>query len=126
MMQKSISKTKVKKQLNRKTSPSVRDTIALALKNKSWNQIAKIISTPRRNHVSVNLLDIEKQTSIGDTVVVPGKVLSSGSLSKKIRICAISFSAVALQKIKKTKSEAVSLMEEIKNNPKAEGIKIIR
>lgn len=125
-MQKLISKTKVKRQLGKKTSPNLRDTIALALKNKGWNPVAKMISTSKRNHADVNLLDIEKQTSVGDTVVIPGKVLSSGEITKKIRICALSFSSSALQKIKKTKSEPIALAEEIKKNPKAEGIKIIR
>ncbi|MBI2631625.1 50S ribosomal protein L18e [Candidatus Pacearchaeota archaeon] len=125
-MREKISKTKLKMQLKRKTSSDLRNTISLALKNKNWNHIAKMLSTPTRNHATVNLTDIEIKTSVGDTVVIPGKVLSLGEISKKIRICALSFSSGALQKIKKTKSEIVSLAEEISKNPKAEGIKLIR
>ena len=121
-----LSKTKIKNQLKRKSSPEIRDTISLALKNKNWNNIAKMLSTPKRRRVQVNLLNIEKETSIGDTVVVPGKILSKGEITKKIRICALSYSATALQKIKKSKSDAVSIIDEIKKNPKAEGIKLIK
>lgn len=125
-MRKELSKTKLKMQMQRKTSSDLRSTISLALKNKNWNPIAQMLSTPTRNHAAVNLSDIEKKTSVGDTVVIPGKILSLGEISKKIRICALSFSSGALQKIKKTKSEIVSIAEEINKNPKAEGIKIIR
>ncbi|MEK6934137.1 MAG: 50S ribosomal protein L18e [Nanoarchaeota archaeon] len=121
-----LSKTKIKNQLKRKSSPEIRDTISLALKNKNWNNIAKMLSTPKRRRVQVNLLNIEKETSIGDTVVVPGKILSKGEITKKIRICALSYSATALQKIKKSKSDAVSIIDEIKKNPRAEGIKLIK
>ena len=121
-----LSKTKIKNQLKRKSSPEIRDTISLALKNKNWNNIAKMLSTPKRRRVQVNLLNIEKETSIGDTVVVPGKILSKGEITKKIRICALSYSATALQKIKKSKTDAVSIIDEIKKNPRAEGIKLIK
>ena len=85
-----------------------------------------MLSSSTRKYAAVNLFDIDKQVSVGDTVLILGKVLSSGDISKKIRVCALSFSVAALQKIKKAKSEAVLIAEEIKSNPKAEGIKIIK
>ena len=67
-----------------------------------------------------------KETEEGDTVVVPGKVLSNGEINKKIRIVALSFSKEAEEKLGKKKCEVVSILEEIKVNPKAEGIKILK
>ena len=40
-------------------------------------------------------------------------------------MCALGFSLAAREKLKKTKSEVVSINEEIKKNPKAEGIRIL-
>lgn len=74
----------------------------------------------------MNLKDIEKVTTEGDTVVVPGKVLGSGNVNKKVRICALNFSESAKEKLKESKGEIVTIIEEIKKNPKAEGIKILR
>ena len=121
-----ISKTKLKKHLRRKTNPSLTMTIFLAKKHKPWLPVAKLLAGSTRKHSSVNLTDIEKQTTTGDTVLIPGKILSKGDITKKVRICALGFSAMAKEKLKKTKSEAVSIMDEIKINPKAEGLKIIR
>ncbi|MBX4212122.1 50S ribosomal protein L18e [Candidatus Pacearchaeota archaeon] len=121
-----ISRTMIKARMHRKTNPSLAETILMAHKNKGWNEVAKLISTSTRNHSSVNLSDIDKNTKEGDTVIIPGKVLGSGNLTKKVRICSLAISESAKEKLKETKSEYVSIAEEIKINSKAQGIKIIR
>lgn len=70
--------------------------------------------------------DIDKQTSMGDIVLVPGRVLAMGEITKKIRICSFGISKEALERLNKTRSQWVSILDEIKKNPKAEGIKIIK
>ncbi len=124
-MKRTTSRTKIKKNLARKLSPEIVETIELALKHKPWTEIAKLLSSSTSKYSSINLKDIDKQTSPGDTVVIPGKVLGVGNLTKKLRICALGFSSSAREKAKSTSSELVSLAQEIKINQKAEGIKII-
>jgi len=121
-----ISNTKIKKRKSKKNSPEIVETIELAKKNSAWIEIAKLISGSRRKYSSVNLKTIESNSKEGDTIVVPGKVLGSGNVEKRIKVCAVSFSESAKEKIKKSKGEVVILVEEIKRNPKAEGIKMLR
>lgn len=121
-----LSQTKLKVRIQRKTSPELIELLRVARKNKAWQGLVKIISGPTRGYSSVNLERIDKNTTAGDTVVVPGKILSSGNLTKKVRICALSISKSALHKLKETKSEYCSIKDEIKLNSKAAGIKIIR
>ena len=85
-----------------------------------------MLSAPRRRKIQVNLEKIEKETKEGDTVIVPGKVLSQGDITKKIRVAALNFSSTAEKKLKSKKCELVSIKEEIKINPRAEGIKILK
>ncbi|MEI6849843.1 MAG: 50S ribosomal protein L18e [archaeon] len=120
-----ISKTKIKFNSKRKTNPEVAETLSAALKNKGWLKIAKLIASPRRKYSEVNLSEINKLTTSGDTVIIVGKVLSSGELAKKVRICAFNSSAKVAEKIKASKSEIVSILDEIKKNPKGEGLKLI-
>lgn len=120
-----ISKTKIKFNAKRKTSPAVTQALNIALKNKAWLKVAKMLSSPTRKFSKINLSEIDKVTSEGDTVVIVGKVLSNGNLTKKVRICALGFSKSTLDKLKKVKGEPVSIFDEIKKNPKGEGIKLL-
>jgi len=126
MVKSTISKTKLKERARKKTNPELAATILAAAKNAQWIKYAKILSSPTRKHISVNLSDIDKKASTGDTILVPGKVLSLGNLTKKVRICSFFISKPAKNKLKETKSEWVPILKEIKENPKAEGLKIIR
>ncbi len=121
-----ISRTKIKSRILKKTNPEIIETIKLALKNPEWLKIARILSASTRKYSSINLFEIDKGTTPGDTVIILGKVLSKGELTKKVRICALSISMEAKEKLKITKSEFVPLINEIKSNPKAEGVKILR
>lgn len=125
-MKKQISRTKIKSNLKRKTNPAMIELIRTAKKHAGWLTISRMLSGPSQNYQALNLSEIDKHSKEGDTIVVLGKVLSSGDVSKKLRICALSISSSAREKLKKTKSEFVTIAEEIKINPKAEGIKFIR
>lgn len=120
------SKTTIKHRTRNKTNPQIIEIVRLALKQKAWHTIAQAVSNSTKNYSSVNLKEIERQTKMGDIVIVIGKVLSSGNLTKKIRICSLGISKEAREKLKESKSEFASIADEIKKNPKAEGIKLIR
>ena len=120
------TKTKIEKQTKRKTNPELVQTILLAKKSKEWLAIANVLSGSRRNRIDINLEKIDEETKPGDTVVVPGKVLSLGEIDKKIRICALSFSGKAKEKLLNSKCEVVSILDEIKKNPKATGVTILK
>ena len=121
-----VSKTKIKFNLKRKTNPKTIDTITEAKKNKSWLPLAKIVSSSTRQYLSLNLDEIDEKSVEGDVIIIPGKVLGEGSVTKKIKICALAFSASALDKMKKSKVEGGFIIDEIKNNPTAKGVKILR
>lgn len=121
-----LSKTKLKLRVGRKNNPSVVDTLGLAIKNPAWKEVAALVSGPTRRYSSKNLFEIDAETKLGDTVVIVGKVLSKGELSKKVRICSLSISERALEKLKGSKSEFVSIAEEIEKNPKMEGVRVLR
>ena len=83
-----------------------------------WRRLAKELKKPARNKKGVNLYKINRYTRDGETAVIPGKVLSLGTISKKITIAAVSFSDTAKDKIKASGSKMISLKELIKQRPK--------
>jgi large subunit ribosomal protein L18e len=120
-----ISNTSIAKRIPRKMDSYIVDTIFAAKKQKKWNKIAQIVSGGRRRYSNVNIKRIDKEANEGDVIVVPGKILGVGNLTKKVKICALYFSESAHEKIKQGKSEAIKLVDEIKKNPEAQGVKIL-
>ena len=121
------TKTKIEKQSWKKSNPVLVETIRAAKKTGSdfWLRVAGILSGPRRIKTEINLNDVEEATKEGDSVVFPGKVLSQGEVSKKIAVIAFSFSEKAREKLLKNKSHVLSILEEIKKNPEAKGLRIL-
>ena len=119
------SKKTIKTRTRQKSNPEIMETIRLGLKQKAWLKIVQFISAGKRNYSSVNLKEIDTKATAGDTILILGKVLSSGNLSKKVKIVALSISDQAREKLKESKSEFVTVKDEIIKNPKGEGLKLI-
>jgi large subunit ribosomal protein L18e len=120
------SKAKIEKHLKKKTNSELVETLIAAKKNNGWQEVAGILSGPRRKRIGINLSDIEEKAKEGELVVVPGKILSMGELKKKVRIVALGFSFGAKEKLLKSKHETSTVLEEIKKNPEAKGVKILK
>jgi large subunit ribosomal protein L18e len=120
------SKTQIEKQLEKKTNPELVKTIIAAKKKKNWLEIASMLSSPRAKRINMNLSKINDEAKEGEIVVIAGKVLSQGDLDKKIKVVALSFSAMAKEKITKAKGEALTILEEIKKNPEAKNVRFLK
>ena len=106
-----ISKTQINKRMKLKTNSALAKVILLAKKHNL--EIAQLLSRPTRRRIKINLEQLNDSKE-GETLIIPGKVLGSGELRKKIKIIAWNFSKTALEKIKKTKSNFAFLSDEIK------------
>ncbi len=120
------SKTLIEKQIKRKLNPELVETVIAAKKNKPWLKVAAILSGRRKNRININLDKINKEIKDEKTIVIPGKVLSMGEIDKKIKLVALGFSESAKRKLLNTGCKMSSIIEEIKSNPEAKGIKIIK
>jgi large subunit ribosomal protein L18e len=90
-----------------------------------WKDIALRLEKSSKNWPVVNLDRISKYINDKETALIPGKVLSSGNLTKKVTIAAWSFSEKSYEKIKKAGGKAISIDKLIKDNPKGENIRIL-
>ena len=90
-----------------------------------WKDIAVRLEKPSRNWAEVNLNRISKYILDKETALVPGKVLATGDLTKKVSIAAWSFSEKSQEKIKKAGGKCMSIEELLKNNPKGKDIRIL-
>ncbi len=120
------SKTKISKQLEKKSNSKLMETILIGKKQEAWVPIIGILSGPRRKRICLNLDEIATNSKEGETVLIPGKVLSQGKIDKKLKVIALDFSEKAKEKLLSEKCQIAYIIDEIKSNPSAKGIKILK
>ena len=90
-----------------------------------WKRVAERLSKSKRRRIVVNISRISRYTKENDEVVVPGKVLGSGTIDHPVKVAAFAFSEQAKSKIIKAKGECLSIPELVQMNPKGSNVKII-
>ncbi|MBU3896725.1 MAG: 50S ribosomal protein L18e [Nanoarchaeota archaeon] len=93
-------------------------------KSKIKLDIAETLSKPRRQKIEVNLSQLQRVCKENETIVVPGKVLSYGILTKPLNVVALSFSKEAEKKIMEVGGKTLPLAEIVKTDMK--GVKLIK
>jgi large subunit ribosomal protein L18e len=90
-----------------------------------WRDIALRLEGPSRNWAEVNISRLDRYAGENETVVVPGKLLGSGEIGKKVTVAAYRFSGQAKEKIVKAGGKDLSIEELMAKNPKGSKIRIM-
>ena len=120
-----------KKQISRKSNSELVKTIdqlkAASRINDApiWKSVAKKLEGPSRNWPVVNVSKIEFNASKNGKVVIPGKIMGSGTLSKKVTVSAYSFTKTAIQKIESAGGKCMIYNDFIKKNPTGKDVVVI-
>lgn len=112
-----------------KLGPTNPVTIALArelrkTKAPFWKRAAELLEKRTRAHVEVNLAEIARFAKEGETIVVPGKILGTGSLPCKLTLSCYKISASAAGKVKKSGGKVLGLAELAKADPKGKELRL--
>ncbi|MFH0836306.1 MAG: 50S ribosomal protein L18e [Candidatus Micrarchaeota archaeon] len=96
-------------------------------KNKAavWLKVAERLQKPRRKMPEVNLFKLDKVANEGDVIVLPGKLLGIGVLTKKVTVAAFKASKEAKAKVSKSGGKLLTVADLVKQNPSGKGIRII-
>ena len=83
------------------SNPVLLETIDLLQEQDAsvWSSVAENLGKVNRRRAEVNLSTIERVAEDGETVVVPGKVLGSGRLTKDVDVAAFKASNGAKNQI---------------------------
>ncbi len=90
-----------------------------------WRDIAERLERPLRVWPEVNVSRIERYANEGDVILVPGKVLGSGVLTKRVTVAAWKFSNSAKEKIEKAGGKTMTIKELMRKNPKGSNVRIM-
>ena len=96
-------------------------------KNKApiWRALQEELAGPRANRREINVRRLAEITKADEVVVVPGKVLGTGSLGHKLTVCAFSISQSAARKIIESGGKVVTFDDLIEKHPDGKGVRII-
>lgn len=90
-----------------------------------WRALQEELAGPRANRREINVRRLAEITKADEVVVVPGKVLGTGSLGHKLTVCAFSISLTAARKITESGGKVVSFDDLINKHPDGKGVRII-
>ncbi len=90
-----------------------------------WADAFELLSRPGLTKVEVNVGRISRIAGSNQAVFVPGKVLGTGMIDKKVVVGAFSFSGAARTKISSAGGSALSVEQFMKKYPKGSGVKLV-
>ena len=90
-----------------------------------WASVADRLERARHQTPAVNVGQLERIASPDETLVVPGKVLADGRISKKLTVAAFSYSAAARSKIQAAGGATLSLHDLVHSKPDGTGVRIV-
>jgi large subunit ribosomal protein L18e len=90
-----------------------------------WRDIAGRLEASRKNWAEPNLSHISRHSEKKETILVPGKVLGSGTISGGQTVAAFSFSEGAKTKIESSGGRTLSIRELMEENPNGKGVRIL-
>ena len=90
-----------------------------------WRDIARRLERSSRLYAEVNVGKIDRLAQKNELVVVPGKVLGSGDITKPVHVAAWQFSGSARAKITAAGGKATTITELVTARPKGDGVRIL-
>ena len=119
------------KRINRKSNSTLVKTIVelkeASRKNEAplWRSIANRLEGSSRNWPSVNVSKLEYNVNKNGKAIVPGKLMGTGIVTKKMTIAAYSFTDSAKEKIQSAGGKCLTYNEMIKATPKGTDVMVI-
>ena len=90
-----------------------------------WATVADRLERPRHAGKPVNVGHLQRLAAEQEAVVVAGKLLAAGPLTKPLTVGAFSFSVEARSKIRAAGGTALTIAELLKAHPDGAGVRII-
>ena len=116
---------------SRKTDTGVAELInelrkgAHANKAPIWKDIAMRLEKPNRSWAEVNVGKLPDVASKGETVIIPGKLLGTGSIDIPLTVAARRRSGTAKAKVEAAGGKVLTVSQLFKANPRGSKVRII-
>ena len=89
-----------------------------------WRDVARHLLAARHQRTPVNVGHLERLVAPNQSVVIPGKLLAEGRLTKPLTVAAFRYSEVAKAKIHSAGGTALTIPEMVKAHPDGSGVRL--
>ncbi len=89
-----------------------------------WAAVAERLARGRHQTTPVNVGHLERIIEAKATVVVPGKLLADGRITKPLTVAAFHTSASAREKIHRAGGSVITIHELVKERPDGAGVRL--
>jgi large subunit ribosomal protein L18e len=90
-----------------------------------WRAAAERLARPRHQVFPLNVGHLERLAAAKETILVPGKLLAEGNLTKPLTIGAVAYSSEARSKVHAAGGTALSISELVKSHPDGKGVRLL-
>ena len=90
-----------------------------------WASVADRLERSRHQVRPVNVGHLDRLARAEETVIVPGKLLAEGPLTKRITVAAFAYSEEARSKVRAAGGQALSLHDLLKSRPDGAGVRLL-
>ena len=90
-----------------------------------WTAVADRLERSRHQVTPVNVGHLERLAKTDETVVVPGKLLADGLLTKRLTVAAFAYSAEARSKVRAAGGVTLTLHDLVKSRPDGTGVRLL-
>ena len=90
-----------------------------------WRSLSANVVRPKRRIPVINLDRLNRITSKGETVAIPGKVLGGGKIDHPLTVAALHFSLSSARAIEGAGGKVLSLSELARMRPDGKGVRVI-
>ncbi len=90
-----------------------------------WRRLADELAKPRRSRPVVNVGKLNRFADNKKTLLIPGKLLGDGVISKPITVAAVEFSEHARKKIENAGGQCLDILTLLQKEPKGQNVQII-
>lgn len=99
--------------------------LAIEKKRPLWKRVATDLEKPTRQRRVVNLYKIEQYAKDGEVILIPGKLLGEGVITKKVTIVPAKCSEEARKKVIAAGGKIVNIADFMKDKPDGKDIRVL-
>lgn len=90
-----------------------------------WRAAAERLARPRHQTYPLNVGHLERLAGPQETVLVPGKLLAEGKLTKALTVGAVAYSSEARSKVQAAGGTTLTIPELVKSHPDGKGVRLL-